>query len=276
MSYGPTPWLQTNWDIRAALNFICGGIGSGLVVAGALFAGQQPPLLPLALGVALMGAGLFSVWLEIGRPLRAVNVIFNPRTSWMAREALLAPVVFGLAAAVAFGWQWAAPLLALAGLLYSYAQGRMISAARGIPAWRDPMVPTLIVTTALAEGFGLFVILGALQGGAALAAVAFAALAAFSRFLAWVMYRRQVEPSLAPAARIALVPAQMMLGPKGTGVVLALYCLALAFPQARATLALAGGLVAAAAGILFKRALITRAAHNQGFALPHLPVRGRR
>jgi len=78
MSHGPNPWLQTNWDLRAALNFICGGAGSGLLVAAALVAGPpQPPLLPLAVGAALMLAGLFSVWLEIGRPLRAVNVYVN-------------------------------------------------------------------------------------------------------------------------------------------------------------------------------------------------------
>ena len=277
MSYGPTPWLQTNWDIRAALNFICGGAGSGLLVAAALFSWQaQPPLPALVVGAALMGAGLFSVWLEIGRPLRAVNVTFNARTSWMTREALLAPVVFALAAASALGWQWAAPPLALAALLYGYAQGRMIAAARGIPAWRDAMIPTLFVTTALAEGGGLFLIAGALQGGVAAPAIVFAALAAFSRFLAWVMYRRQVEPSLAPPARSALAQAQLLLGPKGTGAALALYCLALLLPDARAPLALIGGLIAVAAGVLFKHALITRAAHNQGFSLPHLPVRGRR
>ena len=39
--------------------------------------------------------------------------------------------------------------------------------------------------------------------------------------------------------------------------------------------ALAGGL-AAAGGALFKFMLVTRAGFNQGFALPHLPVRGTR
>ena len=67
----------------------------------------------------------------------------------------------------------------------------------------------------------------------------------------------------------------MTLGSRGTGAVLALYCLALLFPDARIPLALVGALIAVAAGAGFKHALITRAAHNQGFSLPHLPVRGR-
>ena len=45
-------------------------------------------------------------------------------------------------------------------------------------------------------------------------------------------------------------------------------------PAAPAATALAG-LAAVAAGWLFKYVLVTRAAYNQGFALPHLPVRGR-
>jgi phenylacetyl-CoA:acceptor oxidoreductase 26-kDa subunit len=39
---------------------------------------------------------------------------------------------------------------------------------------------------------------------------------------------------------------------------------------------LLAGLAALATGWQFKVALITRAAYNQGFALPHLPVRGTR
>ena len=32
MSFGPNPWQQTNWDWRAAGNFMGGGAGAGLVV----------------------------------------------------------------------------------------------------------------------------------------------------------------------------------------------------------------------------------------------------
>ena len=40
------------------------------------------------LALALVAAGLGAVWLEIGRPLRAIHVFFNPCTSWMTREVL--------------------------------------------------------------------------------------------------------------------------------------------------------------------------------------------
>ena len=35
-TFGPVPWHQKSWDIRAAGNFIGGGMGSGLVVFAAL------------------------------------------------------------------------------------------------------------------------------------------------------------------------------------------------------------------------------------------------
>ena len=33
--FGPKPWHQSNWDFRAALNFIFGGAGAGLLVVAA-------------------------------------------------------------------------------------------------------------------------------------------------------------------------------------------------------------------------------------------------
>ena len=75
MNYGPKPWHQSNWDFRAALNFIFGGTGAGLLVI-VPFSGLAGDALraEIVLGMALIGVGLISVWFEIGRPLRAINV----------------------------------------------------------------------------------------------------------------------------------------------------------------------------------------------------------
>ena len=77
--------LQKHWDIRAALNFMLGGSGAGLMIWIALAQAPSTPAILLALG--LVGTGLGAVWLEIGRELRALHVFFNPRTSWMSRES---------------------------------------------------------------------------------------------------------------------------------------------------------------------------------------------
>ena len=135
-----TPWHQTNWDWRAACNFIGGGTGTGLLFFSTLAAGNADNYRIMALvALALIGGGLTCVWLEIGRPFRAINVFFHPQTSWMTREGIVAVPVFlcGLAA-VWFGGGVFVGMAALLGVLFLYCQGRILQASKGIPAWREP------------------------------------------------------------------------------------------------------------------------------------------
>ena len=68
------PWRQANWDARAAANFIGGGSGTGLLIAAAVASAAGAPYRPLALvALALVAIGLGCVWLEIGRPWRALQ-----------------------------------------------------------------------------------------------------------------------------------------------------------------------------------------------------------
>jgi phenylacetyl-CoA:acceptor oxidoreductase subunit 2 len=280
MSFGPAPWQQTNWDWRAAANFVCGGAGSGLIVFTALAGAQGAALAWLILaGLALIGLGLFCVWLEIGRPLRAINVFFNARTSWMTREAFTATLLFpvGLAAAAAVpGCAWVAAVLALA---FVYCQARMLQGSKGIPAWREPLLSPLIVITGLAEGAGLFFLAAPLHGeGTQPLLVLFGALV-LARMLVWLVYRRRLAAAAASQAQAALDRAGRWLQGAGTLAPLALIAAiaAGAVPGAEILLVVAiAGFVAAATGGYVKYTLITRAGFNQGFALAHLPVRGAR
>jgi phenylacetyl-CoA:acceptor oxidoreductase subunit 2 len=278
MNYGPKPWHQSNWDFRAALNFILGGAGAGLLVVVA-FSGLAGDALraEIVLGMALIGAGLISVWFEIGRPLRAINVGFNPFTSWMTRESFAAGAVFTLGLSAAWlGNAALAQAAALAALVFAYCQGRMLRAAKGIPAWRVPSLAWLNFTTALAEGAGLFVVLATLFDTPAKGVLGYFSLALVARGLAWSIYRGSVAKSAARPALAALDRAGKILIQFGTIAPLALLLLGLfAADIARIALLLAG-VGALATGWQFKFVLITRAAYNQGFALPHLPVRGTR
>jgi phenylacetyl-CoA:acceptor oxidoreductase 26-kDa subunit len=276
--FGPKPWHQSNWDFRAALNFIFGGAGAGLLVIVA-FSGLAGDALraEIVLGMALIGAGLISVWFEIGRPLRALNVGFNPFTSWMTRESFAAGAVFALGLSAAWlGSQALAQAAALAALVFVYCQGRMLRAAKGIPAWRVPALTWLNFTTALAEGAGLFVVLATLFDTPVKGVLAYFLLALLARGLAWSIYRGSMAKSAARPALAALDRAGKILIQFGTIAPLALLLLGLfATDIARGALLLAG-VGALATGWQFKFVLITRAAYNQGFALPHLPVRGTR
>jgi len=279
MSYGPRPWIQLHWDVRAALNFIFGGTGSGFILFAA-FVPLAPRLAQgaLLLGLALVAAGLTAVWMEIGRKLRAVHVFFNPMTSWMTRESFVAVLLF--ASGIAMLWTGAPPLAALTAAIaigFIYCQGRILRASKGIPAWREPTITWLIFWTAVAEGAGLFLVLTALAGvtvptlaGGSLV------LAVVARGVAWSVYRKRVEADLIDKARAALEPAGKQLYQLGAIVPLALLLTGGAIENFATAAAVLAGIAALAAGWRFKFVLVTRAAYNQGFALPRVPVRGRK
>lgn len=248
---------QRHWDARAALNFILGGSGAGLIVASVALTPASP--WPLALGLALVAAGLAAVWLEIGRKLRALHVFFNPFTSWMTRESFTALVLFLLGIGSMMTLRFI-PAAALAALVYLWCQARILRAARGIPAWRVPEIVPLIIAAGLAEGAALALFF---SQGTLLLMLFGVALAA--RAIAWMRYRTVTNsPVLETAGRTML-----QLGTVG-----AMVC-ALAAPYV-APFAWLAALAALATGWQMKFLLVTRASAYEGLRLPHLPVRGTR
>jgi phenylacetyl-CoA:acceptor oxidoreductase subunit 2 len=262
-------------------NFIGGGAGTGLLFACVFFATPHADTAWTAnwlvlVGLALVGCGLTCVWLEIGRPLRALHVFFNPYTSWMSREGFVGLLLFpaGLMAALGFGgWMWATAALAL---LFLYCQSRMLPAAKGIPAWRSKLVMPLVFVTGLCEGYGVFLLLGLVHDKVTgSVALSFAALV-LARFIVWTIYRRAVDASLASRARAALDVAGARLLVFGTIAPLVLLGISLWLPAGavQAGLIATAGAGAAVAGAFVKFTLVTRASFNQGFALKNIPVRG--
>jgi phenylacetyl-CoA:acceptor oxidoreductase subunit 2 len=282
MSFGPNPWQQSQWDWRAAGNFIGGGAGSGLIVFTAL-AGTKGALAAALLlaGLALIGLGLSCVWLELGRPLRALHVFFNARTSWMTREAIVAtallPVGLAAAAGVYAGIDGLVWLPAALALVFVYCQGRMLRAARGITAWREPLTVPLLLSTSLAEGAGVFFVALLWHGPAGAAMAVLFGVLVLARAAVLLAYRQRLSGRIAPRANRALDRAGRALLIGGTALPLALL-LAAAWTGGATAVALGAlaGLAAALAGAHLKFTLVTRAGYNQGFALRSLPVRGAR
>jgi phenylacetyl-CoA:acceptor oxidoreductase subunit 2 len=193
----------------------------------------------------------------------------------MTRESFAAGAVFALGLSAAWlGSQALAQAAALAALVFAYCQGRLLQGAKGIPAWRVPALAWLIFTTALAEGAGLFVVLAALFDTPARGVLAYFSLLLVARALAWSIYRGSVAKSVVRPALEALDRAGKILIQFGTIAPLALLLLGLFAPDVARIALLLAGIGALATGWQFKFVLITRAAYNQGFALPHLPVRG--
>ncbi|OGA22088.1 MAG: hypothetical protein A3H34_01980 [Betaproteobacteria bacterium RIFCSPLOWO2_02_FULL_67_19] len=277
--FGPKPWIQRHWDWRAAANFVFGGAGSGLILAAALVLPLGPArAVSLPLGLALVALGLTCVWLEIGRPLRALHVLINARTSWMTREAYAGIALFGVTVAAFFRpGDWMEVLLGAFALLFAWCQAMILKASKGIPAWREPKLVPFILATALSEGAALAVVLALAYNMAGPLTYGLLALALLARAVTWIFYIAGVTPKLSGAPQVALTavtPALLWIGTFGA---LVLAVLAAALPRHFAMpLALASAAFAILSGWHAKRTLVTRASLNQGFALPKLPTRGAR
>ena len=274
------PVHQHSWDWRAAANFIFGGAGSGLFAASAAAALAGVAVsFPILIALALVGSGLFCVWLEIGRPWRFINVYFHSARSWMSREAIAALPLFGFGlAAAATGSTWLTVAGAVSGLLFLYCQARLLRAAKGIPAWRHKRIVPLMVTTGLAEGLGLFAICGFIAGleNSVLQAVALALIALIGlRHLAWRNYRRDLGAEGAPVATFkALDDSRPNLSLAHQLVPAAVIAAGLLVGPLLPILLATASLVVIASGWAFKYTLITRAAFNQGYAIARMPARG--
>ena len=274
-----TPWLQNFWDMRAACNFMGGGAGTGLVVASAAFALLgKAYMIPMLLGLALVGFGLFMVWIEIGKPWRALHVFFHPQTSWMTREGLVAPFLCAFAGASLLFYQaawsgFAAALAALSALVYLYCQSQMLFASKGIPTWRHPALTPFILTTGLVEGFGIASCFAAsmtfdLEAGLVLLIIA--------RYFAWRRYVIALKRDGAPTQAMKVINGFhlkfLLLGNLLPVLLIMGGWLTMSM---HGWLLPIGGLIAALAGSLSKIVIVTRAAHTQGFAIPVTPKRGR-
>jgi phenylacetyl-CoA:acceptor oxidoreductase subunit 1 len=277
---GSEPTHQKHWDWKAAGNFMCGGAGAGLFAftAAAALPGLPQILLGLA-ALGLIGLGLFLVLLKIGRPFRALYVFRQPQRSWMAREAWIAGLLFPVALLAL--WFGNAALMAVAGILalvFLYAQAMILKEAKGIPAWREPLVVPLILSTGLAEGGGLFLsapLFFAAAAPLAEPAAVVVVLLTAARALAWHSYVAALQQKGAPVRSLECLTG-LRAWIAALGLLLPLVLIAAGFVAGSAGPALfaLGGLSAFAAGWLLKHRLVTRAGFNQGFALERVPVRG--
>lgn len=263
---------QPYWDWRAASNFVLGGSGAGLLVFVAV-SGER--LLGL-LGAALVAGGLLCVWFEIGKPWRAMNVYRHTVTSWMSREATVAPLLLASAVAAAGldvpGLLWLGAGLAVT---YIYCQARMLNAARGIPAWRNPWTVPLLVASGLAEGAGL----GALASGiwgpplALRWPIVLLAAALSARVLVFWNYRRTL-PKTGMTRRALRELSRFGHVFDGLDVLaIAALIVSAGYPHA-APLVLFSALIAAVSGWVLKYSLVLRWSYERSFTVPVPVARG--
>jgi len=274
--------VQQFWDWRAAMNWIFGGVGSGLAIVSvlALWLGAVPdramPALLFA-SAALVASGLFFVFLKIGRQMRFWRAASRPNTSWMSREIYAVLVFFP-----AVLWSLLEPnraaftIAALAAAAFLGCQAKILHMARGIPAWRAPLMPWMLGASGLAEGFGALAIATALLGSAGIAIAAGGiALGAFVNARLWRHYRASAKAEgIPPLARQAIDDITIPLALFGQLVPIVLVLAAWAVPAMATGLVALAGAATIAGGALWKYKIVVRASYMQGLKLTHMPQRG--
>ena len=276
---GPT--LQKRWDWRAAGNFICGGTGSGLLVVAALLSALGLHTTGYALlASAFVATGLGLVWLEIGRPLRSMNVFRNPATSWMTREGMVAMLLLPLGILTFFTGSTSLLILsAIPAALFLYAQARILHMAKGIPAWRTNAINPLIVTTGLTEGMGVLLIFaGLVEGNVAALFVGYGWIIALSlvflRGAAWLNYRYSLANNAPEQTLQVLERANIVITLLGIATPLVLLFLGKSYAAYQLPLTAVAGFFMVLCGWFCKYQIIIYAAYYQGFAITHTPARG--
>ena len=267
---------QTDWDIRAAMNFALGGMSSGMVVMATIahffFGLSAEGLLYLNIFAGGgMAAGLFFVFMEIGRKERFLRVLMRPQSSWMTRETYAVGVFYpALLADLIWPGPWLHLLVALAALAFLYSQARILHAAKGIPAWRVDMIPTMLILT------GLLAIAVGLSSGVFEVSITFvsfcgAVLALLSAMIWQRYFISSRRNGLAPLARSKLERITPPLRIVGHLAPLILFACATVFNE---FLLIFAGVAAIAGGVMWKYTVIVSASYQQGFALPKMPQRG--
>lgn len=133
-------------------------LGLSIVMSGT---GGAAALSPLAVGSALVCAGLLASVAHLGRPERAWRAFSQWRTSWLSREGVLA--VLSLAIMLALAWAiWTAATvrtqqtlaLALSAIsaLTVWCTARIYSSLKPIPAWHNAWVLPNYLVLAAATG----------------------------------------------------------------------------------------------------------------------------
>jgi sulfite dehydrogenase (quinone) subunit SoeC len=150
------------------------GLGYGLLVFIGVFASLG--LLPadrltgfwglgfwgLGIALATVTFGLLSSTFHLGRPERAWRAVSQWRSSWLAREGVLALATYIPAAVLGIAWVFyeqisggialAALAVAVLSLITVYCTGMIYASLKAIPAWHKTNVPVNYVVLALMTG----------------------------------------------------------------------------------------------------------------------------
>jgi polysulfide reductase chain C len=162
---------QEPWGWQIAVYLFLAGMGAGSFAIGTLMdwlglSDELPNTAILIWGVVLVAIGTMFLVLDLGIKTRALNVVFNIRTSWLSRGFLILSGCIGIgvltvAAALLPLLGITVPLiifrlLQAAGVVFSLGTaaytGILLRATKYITLWNTWWLPTLFLASALSTG----------------------------------------------------------------------------------------------------------------------------
>jgi sulfite dehydrogenase (quinone) subunit SoeC len=186
------------------------GLGYGLLAFMGLFAGLG--LLPAdrwlgfwGLGIALAAVtfGLLSSLFHLGHPERAWRAMSQWRSSWLAREGVVAVLTYVPAGVLGISWVFFEDTtggVALAGFVVAflsamtvYSTGMIYGSLRTIPAWYLPLVPANYLVLAAMTGAVWFVGLLQVFQISAVPATVIALFLLVTGLISKIRYWRQID-----------------------------------------------------------------------------------
>ncbi len=256
---------QTRWDWRAVANFIGGGTGAGVLLSATLMAPSISVYrLQVFAGLTIITLGLLCILAKMGRPTRTLNTFRRVQSSWMTREGFAMPTLFGCGALslVYTDLRAFAAVATLSALIFVYAQARILKEAKGIPAWFDPWIVPMILSTGLAEGAGLGLLcIICLTGKSSVQFASLLFVAVMLRYGVWYGYRTSLVRNGAPEEAVAVL-ARFGFGFAILGLLLPCALLAAGYLSGgdlTVVLAALAAVLAAATGWAMKYTIIVRA-----------------
>ncbi len=157
------------------------GAGYGLLALLGIFAvsGMIPAstwlgFVAMALSLGLIGAGLLSSMLHLGHPERFLKALTQWRSSWLAREGVLAIATFVPAGLFGIGWVffndtsnlfgWMAALSAAMAAVTVFFTSMIYTSLKPIRQWHNGFVPPVYLVFAAMTGALLLVLLARMFG----------------------------------------------------------------------------------------------------------------
>lgn len=158
---------QTHWQWMAALNFFLGSMGAGLYIMLYFFSGYitwEEGIITAHflkfISAVLIAAGLLSVATEAGQPMRGLYLFANIRHSWISREVVFAGIFILLSFSQLLINSLTLSFFAVfAALFFVLSQSMILYSSSAVPAWNRPAIPLFFISSAMLNGFGLFLLL---------------------------------------------------------------------------------------------------------------------